>query len=112
MIKSILKKISVLSLVFLLALNSLTQNALGQGALFTNNFVELTAAKGELIHFNNEGIVLKSEDGKIQPRLEWLALTDFDCKGLLLTPKLFSAVTSFRAPTSNPIDSVTGTETG
>jgi hypothetical protein len=71
-------------------------------ALSSNNFVELSFGKGELLDFDSEGIHLYIEGRPA--RRPWDVLTDDDAKVLLRTPKGFAAATTFGPKASSLAD--------
>ncbi|MGA3179047.1 MAG: hypothetical protein ABSF38_01745 [Verrucomicrobiota bacterium] len=71
-------------------------------ALASNNFVELSFSKGELLDFDSEGIHLYTEDRPV--RFPWAMLTEDDANILLRTPKGFEATTAFGSKANLPAD--------
>gem|GEM_PF-3824891 len=65
-----------------------------QPILSSNNYVNLTVGKGEIISIDHIGVVLRTDDGNY-PRIKWEQLGKDDLSILLATPKVFAALTTF-----------------
>ena len=73
--------------------------------LSSNNIVSCSFGKGEIIHLNADGFLIKTDD-KILPRIEWNTVAEEDVSTLLRTPKTFQAATLFNLNSNDATNGV------